>query len=149
MLCELCQIFEVEWVHELDPAKSNFGKYGKGHVWASRIYVCERCDHLYRDGEFEALVSLQVGHEQLESDVIDETIRKPFVVYRAAHRSTVAYHDVLPPGVRALRNEGFVPVAELTGDETVAARGRRNTLDRSLRLVRSGSTPGRATAAIG
>ncbi len=64
MLCELCETFDVEWVHELDPAKSNFRTFGKDHVWASQIYVCDRCDQLYRDDDFEALVSLQVGHAQ-------------------------------------------------------------------------------------
>jgi hypothetical protein len=120
MLCELCRALDVEWVHELDPAKSSFRQYGKGQVWASRIHVCDRCDQLYRDGEFEALVSLQVGDGRLADDVIDETIRKPFAVYRAAHQRVLAYDDVLPAGVRALREEGFVPVAELTGNQNVA-----------------------------
>lgn len=65
MLCELCQSLEVEWVHELDPARSSFRQYGKGHIWASRVYVCDRCDRLFRDRDVEALVSLQVGQTHL------------------------------------------------------------------------------------
>lgn len=65
-------------------------------------------------------MSLQIGTAKLEPDVIDETIRKRFAVYCAAYERSVDYHDVLPPGVRALRDGGFVPVSELAGDETVA-----------------------------
>ncbi len=146
MLCELCESFDVDWVHVLDPAKANFRQYGKGHVWAGHVYVCDRCDQLDRGGDIETLVSVRVGQEQLAPDVIDETIRKPLAVYRAAHQSTVAYDDFLPPGVRALREEGFVPVTELTGDDSVAqawpAEHRRSVPETRPEWLASGSGDG-------
>jgi hypothetical protein len=120
MWCELCHAGEGEWVHQLDPAKLEFRKYGKGHTWADQVRVCERCDQLLRDQEFEALVALQVGVDPLTPGAIEEEIRKPFAVYCAAYLRTVSRDDLLPLGVRALRSEGFVPVGELTGEPDFA-----------------------------
>jgi hypothetical protein len=118
--CAFCDADTAEWVHQLDPAKAQFTEYGKGHVWASNVAFCERCEQLYRAGEDEELVHLQVGDWDGSAEAIDETIRKPLAVFREADQGPVRLDDLLPPGAAELRAAGFMPVEMLTGEFEIA-----------------------------
>jgi hypothetical protein len=65
----------------------------------SPIFFCARCERLYRAGDDEALVT--------------------FAVLRQADLGATTYDDFLPIGTLELRQAGFVPVSELTGDDSI------------------------------
>jgi len=44
--CAISDAGVAEWVHQLDVMKSHFTEYGKGHVWASQVAFCDRCEQL-------------------------------------------------------------------------------------------------------
>lgn len=119
MRCAFCAR-PAERVLLLDPARTSFRAYGKEQVFASRIEICTECEQLYRDGRDDALVSRQSQIQRADAVDIDaadveEIIRKPLAVLRAAHIGTVAADDLLPPGAAELRREGFTPMKYLTG----------------------------------
>lgn len=115
MSCDFCGTTPAEVVHHLDEEKTSFSIYGKGTVFASWISFCHQCEALYRDGDDEALVARQARWEETDPEDVDETVRKPLKVLRAADLGTFAVDDLLPPGVTPLRAQGFTPVEELAG----------------------------------
>jgi hypothetical protein len=106
-------------MHTLDPDKSHFRMYGKGHVFASEIALGESCEQLYRAGDDEALVAADVHSSGLSPDQIHEEIRKPLQVFRAADTAVQSMADWRPPGAHELIGQGFIPLEDLTGDEEI------------------------------
>lgn len=105
----------AEVAHHLDDEKTSLSIYGKGMVFASSISFCQQCEALYRDGDDEALVARQARWEETDPEDVDEMVRKPLKVLRAADLGAVAVDDLFPPGVTPLRAQGFTPVEELAG----------------------------------
>lgn len=120
MSCTICHDPQAEWVHVLDWEKSHFTLYGKGHVWANTQRFCDRCEALYRSGDDETLVLLQARTQGVRDEAVDEEIRKPLAVLRAAHQRTVPFNDLLPPGAGKWRSAGYTPIDELTGTVEIA-----------------------------
>ena len=118
--CAICDAGVAEWVHQLDAMKSHFTEYGKGHVWASQVAFCDRCEQLYRAGDDEGLVRLQVGDWDGSTEASDETIGKPLAVFQDAELGVIRLNDLLPPGAPDLRSAGFTPVEMLTGEHEIA-----------------------------
>jgi hypothetical protein len=118
--CDFCDLEPAAWMHTLDPDRSHFRVYGKGHIWANEIALGESCERLYRDGDDEALVEASWQAVGLSVADIDEQIRKPLAVFRAADKGVQAMADWRPPGAHELIQEGFVPIEELTGDFEIA-----------------------------
>jgi hypothetical protein len=102
-------------VHPLDGAKTTFTIYGKGHVFAGNIPVCEPCEDLYGTGEDDVLVARRVEFREVSAQDVDEFVRRPLAVLRAADIRTIRVDDLLPPGAAELRAQGFTPVEFLAG----------------------------------
>lgn len=118
--CYICAAREAEWVHRLDPQKQSFRQYGKGYTFGGRVDFCDRCEDLYNRGADEALIELAArARELVDPAAVDEEIRNPLAVLRAADLGAVRLDDLLPPGVAELRAAGFTPIEFLTGSVDV------------------------------
>jgi hypothetical protein len=114
--CAFCDA-PAAWLHTLDPERSQFRIYGKGHTWADEIAVCETCEQLYRDGDDDGLVAVENRERALARDDADEQLRRPLAVFRAADTGAIPMAQWLPPGTAELTAAGFVPLDELTGND--------------------------------
>lgn len=114
--CGICGRDAGAWLHRLDGDRARFDVYGKPHVWASEVALCDRCERLYRDGDDEALAA--VHHERtadMPAEDVAQLIRTPLAALRAADTGAIEVARWLPPGAAGLAAEGFVPVEYLSG----------------------------------
>jgi hypothetical protein len=118
--CAICESHGGSWMHSLDWDASHFRVYGKGHVWASDIAMCDRCEQLCLAGDDEALVALRPRTWETTETDVDEHLRNAVTALRRADLGSVPMSDWLPLGASEHIAEGFVPIEELTGAEYVA-----------------------------
>ena len=113
--CGVCGRDAGAWMHRLDTGRAGFEVYGKPHVWADPVGLCERCERLYRAGDDEGLVAVHERTWEKTAEDVEQGIRKPLAVLRAADLGAVEVSRWLPPGSAELAAEGFVPVEYLSG----------------------------------
>lgn len=119
--CDFCASEPAAWMHSLDPSKSQFRVYGKGHVWANEIALGDACELLYRAGDDDALVVARTRDGSLSAADIDEEMRKPLAVFRVADTGAKSMAEWRPPGAARLIAKGFTPPDELTGADEIIA----------------------------
>jgi hypothetical protein len=110
--CAMCGTRDVAWVHPLDSEKTQFRMWDKRHTLASFWALCDRCEGLYQAGDDEALVGLMSGRSRYLD--VEEEVRKPLAVFRAADRGARRLAEP-PAEVVRLREQGFEPLHGYTG----------------------------------
>lgn len=114
--CAFCGTREVAWVHPLASGLVTYRVYGKGHTLPSFWVLCDRCEGIYATEDEDAAVEMMRSSDWswvAEEDVA-ECVQKPLEVFRRADRGARRL-DPEPPAVADARNQGFVPLRELTG----------------------------------
>lgn len=118
--CAWCAASPGVWVHRLDPDRSRHRVYGKEHIWAQELALCERCEELFLAGADEALVAAHERTWQRTAQDVDEGVRAPLAALRRADLGDPVHRSRwLPPGAAELIAQGFAPAEELTGSPTV------------------------------
>jgi hypothetical protein len=89
--CALCGTGEGAWVHALDRQKVAYREYGKGHTLPTFWITCRECERLVETGDDDELIDrmkLSGGFrpeiDQWSTADVDEVLRKPLAVFRAA-----------------------------------------------------------------
>lgn len=119
--CDLCEERPAVWTHTLDLRRATFRTYGREHVWASRVALCERCEGLYAAGDDEGVVAAHARTRERTDEDGHEAVRVPLAAFRRADTGAPVHRaDLLPPGAAELIAQGYAPVGELTGSQIVA-----------------------------
>lgn len=101
--CTLCQVNEAIWICNLDQDRARFTVYGDGHIWSSRIRVCERCEQLVRVGDLAGLTAADPRSSSLQPNDVEEQVRNGLRALTGSVVRVEPIDDVLPPGSRARR----------------------------------------------
>ena len=95
--CALCGTSDVAWAHALDPEKIAYCEYGKGHTLPAFWITCRECERLVETGADAELIERMKGSggfrpevEQWSPADVDEVLRKPLAVFRAADQGRQA-----------------------------------------------------------
>jgi hypothetical protein len=114
--CAFCGSHEVTWDHPLDPHLSSYRAYGQGHTLPSTWALCDSCEHLYVTGDDDAVVEVMRSStwSWVEDADVALCLRTPLAVFRRADLGPHRF-DPEHPTVSAAREQGFVPLRELTG----------------------------------
>ena len=97
-LCSFCGRERPVWLHDLDPDKTRFRKYGKGNTLSTWWALCQVCEDAYQSGDEDRAVGrMMVLDSEWNIDWhmaertgttfdLVESVRKPLRVFRAADR---------------------------------------------------------------
>ncbi len=115
--CAFCGTREVAWVHPLASDLVTYWLCGKGHTLPSFWALCDRCEGIYDTADEHAAVEVMRssgGWSWVDEADVGECVQHALEMFRRADRGARRLYAE-PPAVVDDRNQGFVPLRELTG----------------------------------
>lgn len=90
----------MAWVHPLDLQGITYRQYDKGQTLPTFWITCRGCERLFTDASDEELIERMKLSGGFRPDIdewspgdVDEVLRKPLAVFRAADLGRVALED--------------------------------------------------------
>lgn len=116
-VCSFCGEPSAVWLHPLDPERTGFLVYGKGHTLPTFWMLCDRCETVYRSGNDDDAVAIMRAsrHPDVDDRDVAELLRKPVAALRSSDRGARRLDTSEPPAVAEARARGFVPLREVSG----------------------------------